>query len=71
MDTRQVVNEALKLAPTQRAALIEALLASFDSGREGMDALWAAEVESRIDAHDSGALAARSADQVFADIEDE
>ncbi|SKA71251.1 putative addiction module component, TIGR02574 family [Paucidesulfovibrio gracilis DSM 16080] len=68
-DINAVINEALELAPVQRAELIESLLASFDSQRAEIDKLWANEAERRIDAHDQGKLKASSADEVFSRIE--
>lgn len=53
--------EALALPPVERAALIEELLASFDSQtRAGIDTLWAAESEDRLDAYDRGELGAKT-----------
>ena len=68
-DIDTVTNDALKLAPVQRAELIESLLASFDPGRAEIDALWAEEAERRVDAYDQGKLKASSADEVFNRIE--
>ena len=47
---KQILAEALKLPPAERAELVENLLASFEfqSGKK-IDALWAEKVEDRID----------------------
>ena len=67
--THAVLRQALALGPVDRAELIEALFRSFDSDVAGrIDALWAAEGESRIDAFDAGELTATEADAVFARI---
>ncbi len=59
--TQTLFTEALALPPVERAALIEELLASFDSKtRIGIDALWAAESEDRLDAYDRGELGAKT-----------
>jgi len=48
---KQILAEALKLPPVERAELVENLLTSFEfQSRKKIDALWAQEVEDRIDA---------------------
>lgn len=67
---KQILEEALKLPPTERAELIENLLTSFEfPSRETIDDLWAQEVESRIDAFERGEINATPAKEVFAKIE--
>ena len=68
-DIKAITNDALKLAPVQRAELIESLLASFDPQRSEIDKLWADEAEHRVDAFDQGNLKASSTDEVFHRIE--
>lgn len=66
----QILSEALKLPPTERAELVENLLSSFEfPSREKIDALWAQEAESRIDAFESAEISAIPAKEVFAKIE--
>lgn len=67
---KQILAEALKLPPVERAELVENLLASFEfqSGKK-IDALWVEEVEDRIDAFERGEMAAIPARDVFAEIE--
>ena len=66
---KQVLQDALDLAPTDRAELVEQLLESFDfPDRKQIDALWADEVEDRINAYDQGQIASRPAKQVFDQI---
>ena len=66
----QILSEALKLPPVERAELVENLLSSFEfASREKIDALWAQESESRIDAFDRGGISAIPAKEVFAKIE--
>jgi len=65
-EAQTLTNEALKLGPVEKAELIERLLASFDQGRrKEIDALWAEEAESRVDAFDKGDIAASPAQEVF------
>jgi putative addiction module component (TIGR02574 family) len=67
---RQILVEALKLPPVERAELVENILTSFEFGaRKTMDALWAKEAEDRIDAFERGEMAAIPARDVFAEIE--
>jgi putative addiction module component (TIGR02574 family) len=66
---RQVLTDALALAPIERAELIEELFFSFDrSSRKRLDQLWAKEAESRIDAFERGEFAAIPAEEVFSKL---
>ncbi|WP_321400796.1 addiction module protein [Maridesulfovibrio sp.] len=65
IDLTTITDQALQLAPVQRAELIESLLASFDSRRKSIDSKWANEAESRIDAFEQGKIDSVSADDVF------
>jgi len=66
----QVLSAALALPPIERAALVEAIFASFDfPAREEVDTLWGAEVDDRLAAHDRGELAAVPAAEVFARLQ--
>lgn len=59
---------ALALAPTERAALADALLASLDRPDPTLDARWAEEAEARLIAHDAGQIETIDADEVFAEF---
>ena len=64
--TKNILDQALNLNPAERAELIEELLHSFDrAGTAEIDALWAEEAESRIDAHDAGKISSDTAQAVF------
>lgn len=66
----QILAEALKLPPVERAELVENLLSSFEfRSRKTIDALWAQEAENRIDAFERGEIAVIPAKEVFAKIE--
>lgn len=66
----QILAEALKLPPVERAELVENLLSSFEfQSRKTIDALWAQEAEDRIDAFERGEMTTIPAKDVFADIE--
>ena len=67
---KQILAEALKLPPVERAELVENLLSSFDfQSRKTIDALWAQEAEDRIDAFERGEMAGIPARDVFEEIE--
>lgn len=67
---KQLLAEALKLPPVERAELVENFLTSFEfQSRKKMDALWAEEAEDRIDAFDRGETAPIPARDVFGDHE--
>lgn len=64
--SKRILAEALELTPIERAELVEELLSSFTySGRNSNDAIWAKEVEDRVDAYDAGELTSSPADEVF------
>jgi len=66
---KQVLEEALKLPPTERSELIENLLTSFEfPSRKTIDDLWATEVESRINAFERGKISATPAKEVLKKI---
>jgi len=66
----EVLAQALKLSPLEKAELVERILDTFVlPDRKAIDERWAAEAEDRIDAYDRGEVAARSVMDVFARIE--
>ena len=65
-----VLNDALTLPPTDRAELVDRILASFSfPERAVMDAAWAQEAEERIDAYERGELKSVPAAMVFEKID--
>jgi len=68
-DRQQVLNDALALPASERASLIELLLASLDRPDPTIDALWAREAEERLAAYDAGRMKAVSAEDVFAEFQ--
>jgi putative addiction module component (TIGR02574 family) len=60
--------KARRLPPSERAALIEALLASLDAPDARIDALWAEEAERRLAATGGGEMPARDAADVLKDL---
>ncbi len=66
----EVLAQALKLSPLEKAELVERILDTFLlPDRKAIDDHWAAEAEDRIDAYDQGEVAARSVNEAFARIE--
>jgi len=61
-----VLKDALSLEAVGRAELVDALLASLDAPDPAIDALWADEAESRIDAYERGEIESLSIDEVMA-----
>jgi len=67
--THKIFTNALKLLPVERAELIEKLFHSFDLEKQReIDSIWAQELESRIEAYDTGKLKAIDISSVFEKI---
>lgn len=70
LESQQILREALDLPPTDRAELVEQILASFEfPARQDIDAAWAQEAEDRIDAYKLGEISSSPAKEVFKDID--
>ena len=66
----EVLAQALRLSPLEKAELVERILDTFVlPDRKAIDERWAAEAEDRIDAYERGEIAAKSVIDVFARIE--
>ncbi|HET6492766.1 MAG TPA: addiction module protein [Burkholderiales bacterium] len=61
-----VIDQALKLKASERAAIAERLLLSLDVPDPAIDAAWAHEVDARVEAHDRGEIDSIPAEDVFA-----
>lgn len=60
-----VIEDALRLLPADRAKLIDALYASLESAEvRAREQAWAREAESRIDAYNAGRIESVSWDEV-------
>ncbi len=53
-----IIKEAVTLKPSEKAHLIDKLIASLDKPDKEIDELWAKEIEDRIDAYDQGKIKA-------------
>lgn len=68
--SERVLRDALALTPTDRAELVEQILASFEfPPRKDIDAAWAREAEARIDAYERGEIKTVPAEEVFREID--
>jgi putative addiction module component (TIGR02574 family) len=68
--SQHILREALDLPPTDRAELVERILASFEfPARKDIDAAWAQEAEDRIDAYEGGKINSSPVNEVFKDID--
>jgi len=62
----KIMTEALRLSPVERAEMIERLFQSFDNPRKAeINAAWAAEFESRLDAYKEGKIKASPVEEVM------
>lgn len=63
--SQQILKDALTLPLTERASLVDDLLASFDQPDKQIDSLWRKEVEDRIAAYQAGKIRAVTLDEVL------
>ncbi|MFT4928915.1 MAG: putative addiction module component (TIGR02574 family) [Phenylobacterium sp.] len=63
---KSIVNDVLSLPSAARIELVELLLSSLDTPDKKIDAIWASEAESRLDAYDAGNLKAVPLETVLA-----
>jgi putative addiction module component (TIGR02574 family) len=69
MSVATIQNELLNLPATERVRMIDFLWDSLSEPELKLrETVWAAESERRIDAYESGALKARDAQAVFAEL---
>lgn len=61
-----LLKDALALEVSSRAELVDELLASLDQPDKAIDALWAEEAESRLDAYERGEMESVSVHEVMA-----
>ncbi|WP_198265418.1 addiction module protein [sulfur-oxidizing endosymbiont of Gigantopelta aegis] len=61
-----ILDQALELSASERADVAEKLLFSLDRPDSTIDALWAKEADSRVEAYKKGEIEAVSAEKVFA-----
>ena len=65
----QIKAEALKLPPSERADLAEALISSLDEDAE-IEQAWREEIERRLGELRAGSVSTVPADEVFRELDD-
>ena len=61
-----ILDQALGLSAAERANVAEKLLCNLDNPDSKIDALWAKEADSRVEAYKKGKIEAIPASEVFA-----
>ncbi len=65
MRTKELLDEATKLKPQERFALVESLIKSLDEPDTNLDEIWADEAEKRLNAYRDGRLDSISMEEIF------
>lgn len=68
MGAKELLEQALKLAPDERFALADQVLHSLDRPGPAIDAVWLKEAEHRLAAHRAGKVEDVPAEVIFGDI---
>lgn len=66
MSTDELLRQAKSLSATEQADLIEALMNQLDQSDQRIEAEWASEARSRLNAYRQGRLKAVSLEEVLA-----
>ncbi len=66
IQTKEIIENVLSLPPKDRADIVDKIISSLDQPDESIDKLWRKEVESRIEAYNSGRLKKVSLKEVLA-----
>lgn len=64
MGTRELLEQALKLDPTERLELVDGVLHSLDRPDPTIDRIWIEEAERRLVAHRAGKVRGVAAEDV-------
>jgi len=65
MNTKKLLDEALKLKPEERFTLVEGLINSLDEPDKKLDEIWAEEAEKRLKAYREGKLEGIPMEAIF------
>jgi putative addiction module component (TIGR02574 family) len=65
MDSRDILEQALRLKPEERFLVVEGLLKSLDEPDQVLDAIWAEEAEKRLRAYREGRLKGIPMEDIF------
>ena len=67
MSTKELLDEAMKLKPKEKALLVESLIRILDQPDSSLDEIWADESEKRLKAYRAGDLDGINMDEIFKD----
>ena len=65
MNSKDILEEALRLNPEDRFLLVEGLLKSLDEPDQNLDMIWAEEAEKRLRAYRMGTLKGIPMEDIF------
>ncbi|SPF34104.1 conserved hypothetical protein [Syntrophobacter sp. SbD1] len=65
MDSREILEQALRLKPEERFLVVEGLLKSLDEPDKELDAIWAGEADKRLRAYREGRLKGIPMEDIF------
>jgi putative addiction module component (TIGR02574 family) len=65
MNTKALLDEAMKLRPEERLTLVKGLIQSLDEPDKRLDEIWAEEAEKRLKAYREGKLAEIPMEEIF------
>jgi putative addiction module component (TIGR02574 family) len=68
MNTKLLIDSALKLSPAERFTLIDELMKSLDRPDPSIDRLWVKEAELRLAEHRAGRVSGISASDVVGEF---
>ena len=65
MSAKELLDEAMKLKPLERFALVEGLIKSLDEPDMKIEEIWAEEAEKRLKAYRKGELEGIPIEEIF------
>ncbi len=65
MESKEILEQALKLKPEERFLIVEGLIRSLDEPDSSIDAIWATEAEKRLKAYRAGKLEGIPMEEIF------
>jgi len=65
MNSKNVLEQALKLKPNDRFIVVEGLIKSLDEPDTKLDGIWGNEAEKRLKAYRSGRLEGIAMEEIF------
>lgn len=68
MRAEEIIEQAIKLKPTERFDLVEQILHSLDHPNPEIDRIWQEEAEKRLAAYRAGKIKGISAEDIFGEF---